>query len=240
MKVSELFEDPKDKRFISMMNQILGDIPELKQKKADFEKKISDIAAAMPSVFQKQRDLEAWMTSAVQAVMEIPNKMLQRFLPELKGLENEYREGTSILDMLSFHLDFSHQHERVKAGSRRTMSDDEDEWRPIVHEFIKNHGEDLEDCIRAVDHGFDAIRDMANKEKWPAPWQRYGKLPQEKHSFQRTQEELLYWIKELNTPNRVSEDGDGAAVEADMAKPNKKWKKILFKKPPAGMNPYKT
>lgn len=190
----------RDKNFITMMNQILGDIPELKQKKDEFEKKISDIAAAMPGVFQKQRDLEAWMSAAVKAVMAIPNTMLKPYVHELKGLEKEYRDGVSILDMLSFHLDMSHQHQLVKSGRNRTMSDDADEWRPIVLDFIKNHGEDLEDCIRAVDHGFDAIRDMANKEKWPAPWQRYGSLPQEKHSFHRTQEELLYWIKELNTP----------------------------------------
>lgn len=189
----------KDKSFISMMNQILGDIPELKQKRTEFEKKISDIAAEVPAMFQKQRDLEAWMSAAVKAVQQIPNTMMQRHIKELKGLENEYREGTSILDMLSFHLDFSHQHEREKSGSDRTMSSTDDEWTPIVKDFIKNHGDDLEDCIRAVEHGYDAIRELANKEKWPAPWQRYGSLPSDRHMFTRTKEELMYWIKELRT-----------------------------------------
>lgn len=188
----------RDKNFITMMNQILGDIPELKQKKDEFEKKIADVAAEVPALFQKQRDLEAWMSAAVKAVQEIPNTMMQRHFPELKGLEKEYREGTSILDMISFHLPYSHQHQRVKAGHPKTMSDNDDEWTPIVMDFVKKYGEDLEDCIRAVDHGYEAIKTMANKEKWPAPWQRYGSLTGEKHMFARTQEELLYWIKELS------------------------------------------
>lgn len=200
MKVSDLFEEPKkDSGFLSMMNQILGDIPELKQRKADFEKKVANVAASIPGLFQKQRDLEAWMAAAVDAVKLIPNTMMHASMGELNGLEKEYREGVSVLDMLSYHLPFSFEHQRVKAGQRKTMNDNTDEWTPIVMDFIRKHGDDLEDCIRAVEHGFDAIREMANKEDWPAPWKRYGALPSEKHMFTKTQEELLYWINELRS-----------------------------------------
>lgn len=217
MKVRELFEDPgKDKKFITMMNQILGDIPELKQKQDDFEKKIRDIAAEVPGMFQKQRDLEKWMADAVEAVKKIPNVMLKPYMHELEGLENEYREGVSVLDMLQFTLPHSFEHEHWKrdkdnkrltrqqiidhSGNLERMTHnptEHEKFVPIVVKFIQKHADDIEDAIRAVDHGFDAIRDMANKEKWPAPWQRYGKLPSDRYAFKNSMEELLYWIKEL-------------------------------------------
>lgn len=210
------FLEAEDKGFITMMNQILGDIPELKQKQDEFETKIRDIAKSVPALFQKQRDLEAWMSAAVKAVKEIPNKMLAPYLHELGDLPKEYREGVSILDMLQFTMpmDFEHEHfKRDKDSKRFTRQqivdhsgnlermihnpDEHERFIPIAVEFIKNHADDIEDCIRAVDHGFDAIRDMANKEKWPAPWQRYGSLPSDKFAFKHSKEGLLYWIKEL-------------------------------------------
>ena len=192
-----LNETPGDKNFIEMMNKILGDIPELKQKSTHLNKVVSDIASSIPGMIQKQKDLEQWMRAAVASVLLIPNTMLAPYIHELKGLENQYQENTSILDMLSFHLDFSHQHEIEKNGRKRTMSDERDEWTPIVEAFIKKHGDDLEDCIRAVDHGFEAIKEMADKEEWAISWKKVGILSDQKHIFHRMQEELLYWIKEL-------------------------------------------
>lgn len=208
---------PDDKGFITMMNQILGDIPELKKKSDEFETKIRDIAKSIPGLFQKQRDLEAWMSAAVKAVNQIPNTMLKPFMHELGDLPKEYQDGVSVLDMLQYTMPLSFQHEHWKRDkdakhlTRQQMVDhsgnlermihnpnEDEKFIPIAAKFIQNHGDDIEDCIRAVDHGYDAIRDMANKEKWPVPWQRYGALPQDKHSFTRSKEELLYWIKELN------------------------------------------
>lgn len=198
MKVHELLE-AADSKFIGMMNQILGDIPELKRKSSELNQTIKAAAAAVPALFQKQADLEAWMSAAVKVANLIPNKMLQPHLHELQGLEKQYHKNTSVLDMLSFHLPFFDEYKRVKSGRPPMMSNDGDEWTPVVMEFIKNHGEDLKDTIRAVDMAYDKIRQMANKEKWPAPWSRYGSLPANQHAFKRTKEELLNWIDELST-----------------------------------------
>lgn len=205
-----------DKNFITMMNKILGDIPELKQKQDEFEKKIGDIVKSMPGVFQKQRDLEAWMKTAVDAVNKIPNMMLQPFVHELGDLPKEYREGTSILDMLQYTLPLNFEHEHWKQDrnnkrfTRQQIIDhsgnldrmihnpnESEKFVPIVVKFIQNNADDIEDTIRAVDHGYEAIRELADKEKWPAPWRRYGALPADKYAFKNSKEGLIYWIKEL-------------------------------------------
>lgn len=216
MKVKELFEGPDDKKFIAMMNQILGDIPELKKKDDEFQKKIKNAVDEVPKMFQKQKDLEAWMAAAVNAVNLIPNKMLQPYVHELGDLPKEYREGTSILDMLQYTLplDFEHEHWKQDRNNKRYTRqqiidhsgnldrmihnpNESEKFVPLVVKFIQKHADDIEDTIRAVDHGYEAIKELANKEKWPASWERYGSLPSHKHAFHHMQEALLYWIKEL-------------------------------------------